>query len=197
MVTLRALPTTASGELLADAALVTAARAGQGWASEALVRRHARLLNGLALRLLGRDDDVDDLVQDSFATALTTLDRLHDPQAFEAWLCSILVRTAGKLIRRRRLLSRLGLGRTRLAIDADALIAPGTPQDDALELRRLYALAQRLPAAIRIPLLLRRVEGAGLGEISRLTGASIATVKRRVAKGEALLRASFLSGAER
>jgi RNA polymerase sigma-70 factor (ECF subfamily) len=195
VVVLRSVPRTA-GEagLPADAELVRAARAGEAWAADALVRRHARALNGLALRLLGRDGDVDDVVQETFVGAFAALDRLQEPQAFSAWLSGILVRVVGKLIRRRRLLARLGMGRALLDIDLDALVAPTVPQDDAIELRRLYALAQRLPAAVRVPLLLQRVEGLGLDEIARLMGASHATVKRRVAEAEAALRASFLRG---
>jgi RNA polymerase sigma-70 factor (ECF subfamily) len=194
VVLLRAVPSAEAGASGSDARFVEAARAGDAWAAEALVRRHARGLNGLALRLLGRDVDVDDVVQDAFASAFATLDRLKDPQAFEAWLREILVRIVGKLIRRRRMLARLGLGRASLDIDLDALIGPGVPQDDALELRRVYALARRLPAQVRVPLLLQRVEGLGLAEIARLTGTSQATVKRRVAAGEAALRETFLRG---
>jgi RNA polymerase sigma-70 factor (ECF subfamily) len=198
VVVLRSVPrpggVAGTASLPADAELVRAARRGETWAAEALVRRHARALNGLALRLLGRDGDVDDVVQDTFVGAFAALDRLQDPQAFQAWLSGILVRVVGKLIRRRRLLARLGMGRAVLTIDLDALVAPTVPQDDAIELRRLYALAERLPAAVRVPLLLQRVEGLGLEEIARLTGASLATVKRRVAEAEAALRASFLHG---
>ena len=194
MALLRALPSSSSREVRSDAQLVEARRRGDEWAGEALVRRHARAVNGLALRLLGRDRDVDDVVQDSFASAFAALDRLADPQAFEAWLCGILVRTVGKLIRRRRLLARLGLGRAGTEIDLDTLVAPTVPQDDAVELRRLYALAERLPADVRIPLLLQRVEGLGLDEIARLTGTSLATVKRRVAAAERSLRERFLQG---
>jgi RNA polymerase sigma-70 factor (ECF subfamily) len=198
VVVLRSVPrpggVAGTASLPADAELVRAARRGETWAAEALVRRHARALNGLALRLLGRDGDVDDVVQDTFVGAFAALDRLQDPQAFQAWLSGILVRIVGKLIRRRRLLARLGMGRAVLTIDLDALVAPTVPQDDAIELRRLYALAERLPAAVRVPLLLQRVEGLGLEEIARLTGASLATVKRRVAEAEAALRASFLHG---
>jgi RNA polymerase sigma-70 factor (ECF subfamily) len=194
VVVLRSVPLSGDASLPADAELVRAARAGEDWAAEALVRRHARALNGLALRLLGRDGDVDDVVQDAFVAAFAALGRLQDPQAFQAWLSGILVRIVGKLIRRRRLLARLGLGRASSAIDLDALIAATVPQDDAVELRRLYALAQRLPAAVRVPLILQRVEGLGLDEIARLTGASLATVKRRVAEAEAALRESFLRG---
>jgi RNA polymerase sigma-70 factor (ECF subfamily) len=194
VVLLRSVPRVSDAGLPADAELVRAARAGEDWAAEALVRRHARAVNGLALRLLGRDGDVDDVVQDTFVSAFAALGRLQDPQAFQAWLSGILVRIVGKIIRRRRLLARLGLGRTSLAIDLDALVSPTAPPDEAIELRRLYALAERLPAAVRVPLLLQRVEGLGLGEIARLTGASLATVKRRVAQAESALRASFLRG---
>jgi RNA polymerase sigma-70 factor (ECF subfamily) len=194
VVVLRSLPTAPFGGHQTDAELVAAAREGQAWASDALVRRHALPINGLALRLLGRDRDVDDVVQETFATAFAALHRLQEPQAFAAWLSGILVRITSKLIRSRRLLARLGLGRALLAIDLDELIGPAVPQDDAIELRRLYALAERLPGSLRIPLLLQRVEGLGLDEISRLTGASLATVKRRVAKAEERLRASFLRG---
>jgi RNA polymerase sigma-70 factor, ECF subfamily len=194
VVVLRSVPRASDARLPADADLVRAARAGEDWAAEALVRRHARAVNGLALRLLGRDGDVDDVVQDAFVGAFAALDRLQDPQAFQAWLSGILVRIVGKLIRRRRLLARLGMGRASLAIDLDALVAPTVPPDDAIELRRLYALAERLPAAMRVPLLLQRVEGLGLDEIARLTGASLATVKRRIAQAEAALRESFLRG---
>lgn len=191
---LRAVPTDRSGALPSDAELVKAARAGEPWASDALFRRHARRINGLALRLIGRDSDVDDLVQDSFASAFASLDRLKEPEAFGGWLSAILVRTASKLIRRRRLLARLGFGRDALAIDLDALVSASVPPDEASELRRLYSLAQKLPSEIRIPLLLQRVEGMELDEISKLAGCSIATTKRRIEKAEELLRSSFIRG---
>ena len=196
MAPLRALPSHPRlRDVRSDAQLVGTSSAWRRMGGRgARAQARARAVNGLALRLLGRDRDVDDVVQDSFASAFAALDRLADPQAFEAWLCGILVRTVSKLIRRRRLLARLGLGRAGTAIDLDTLVAPTVPQDDALELRRLYALAERLPADVRIPLLLQRVEGLGLDDIARLTGTSLATVKRRVAAAERSLRERFLQG---
>jgi RNA polymerase sigma-70 factor (ECF subfamily) len=190
VVALRAVPSTPTS----DADLVRAAREGEAWATDALVRRHQRRLNGLAFRLIGRDADVDDLVQESFASALLSLDRLKDPEAFAGWLNAILVRTASKMIRRRRLLARFGLGRGSLEIDLDALVSPSVSPDDAAELRRLYTLAAELPAELRIPLLLQRVEGLELEEIRTLTGGSLATIKRRIQKAEDLLRSSFMRG---
>ena len=142
------------------------------------------MVAGMAYRLLGRDEDVDDLVQDSFVEALRSLDRLQAPQAFASWLASIVVRTSSKIIRRRRLLSRLGLRRSDAAVDIDAVVASSAPPDVATELRALYEHLEELPANERVALVLRRVEGLGIDEIGALMGASRATVKRRVADGE-------------
>jgi RNA polymerase sigma-70 factor (ECF subfamily) len=142
------------------------------------------MVSGIAFRLLGRDEDVDDLVQDSFVEALRSLDRLQAPQAFASWLASIVVRTSSKLIRRRRMLTRLGLRRNDGGIDVDAVVSQSAPPDVATELRGLYARIGALPARERVVLVLRRVEGLGIDEISALVGASPATVKRRIADGE-------------
>jgi len=191
-----ALPSaqTRSGAGPSDAALVVAARAQERWAQEALFRRHAAMVNGLAYRLVGRDADLDDLVQDCFAEAWRSLGRLAEPAAFSTWLGSIVVRTAHKLIRRRRLLARLGLG-PGCRVDLDELIAPSAPADVRAELRSVYAVVESLPAATRVAFVLRRVEGLALEEIANLTGASLATVKRRIADGERRIAAAT-GGAE-
>jgi RNA polymerase sigma-70 factor (ECF subfamily) len=142
------------------------------------------MVTGMAFRLLGRDEEVDDLVQDSFVEALRSLHRLQAPQAFASWLASIVVRTSSKVIRRRRLLTRLGLRRGDAGVDVDAVVSPSAPPDVAAELRGLYARIEALPAKERVALVLRRVEGLAIDEIAALTGASPATVKRRVADGE-------------
>jgi RNA polymerase sigma-70 factor, ECF subfamily len=142
------------------------------------------MVNGLAFRLMGRDADVDDLVQDSFVTAFAGLHGLDDPQAFAAWLGSIVVRTAGKVIRRRVLLERLGLRRRREPIDIDGIAARAAGPDVAAELRRIYGRLERLPAEERIAFLLRRVEGMELEEVAQKMGISLATAKRRIAAAQ-------------
>jgi RNA polymerase sigma-70 factor (ECF subfamily) len=166
-----------------DSALVLAARAGEKWAQEALFKRHARTVNGLAYRLLGRDDEVDDLVQEAFLAALRSLDRLENPQAFAAWLCSILVRTAHKTLRRRAMLTRLGLRRS-APIDPDAVVARNTPPDVRSELEAIYGVLDRMRPEVRVALVLQRVEGLSVPQISERMGLSVSTVKRRLAVAE-------------
>jgi RNA polymerase sigma-70 factor (ECF subfamily) len=166
-----------------DAALVASARLGEKWAQEALFRRHARLLNGLAYRLLGRDDEVDDLVQEAFLAALRGLDRLENPQAFSAWLCSIMVRTAHKTLRRRSMLVRLGLRRG-APIDPDEVVSRTAPPEVRAELSAVYGALDRMQPEVRLALVLHRVEGLSVPEVAERMELSISTVKRRLAAAE-------------
>jgi RNA polymerase sigma-70 factor (ECF subfamily) len=175
---------TLSGAGPSDAALVVAARAGERWATEALFHRYVRIVNRLAFRLMGRDVDVDDLVQESFAQALTGLARLEEPGAFGPWLTSIVARTAHKTIRHRQVLRRVGLLGREAPIDPEAMISKTAPPDVVAELRSVYQVLHLLPAALRVPLVLQRVEGLPLDEIAAIVGASLATVKRRIAQAE-------------
>jgi RNA polymerase sigma-70 factor, ECF subfamily len=165
---------------------VVAARAGESWAQEALFQRHARLAFGLAHRFLPRELDVDDLVQDSFLYAFQHLDRLDNPQAFSAWLGSIVVRTAGKRLRRQRLLTRLGFARF-APVDVESVVARTAPPDVVAELRALYAVIDRFPTNERIALILRRVEGFEIPQISAYMKISESTVKRKLRAAEARL----------
>jgi RNA polymerase sigma-70 factor, ECF subfamily len=169
-----------------DADLVAAACAREPWAQEMLFRKYARMVNGLAFRLMGRDGDVDDLVQDSFIQAFEGLSRLENPHAFSSWLCSIVVRTANKRLRRRRLLTKLGLARSE-PVDLEMIVSKSSPPDVAAELSRIYQVLDRLPAEERVALVLRRVEGMSIDEVASRMGLSPATVKRRLARAIAEL----------
>jgi RNA polymerase sigma-70 factor (ECF subfamily) len=167
-----------------DAALVVAARAGEAWAREALFRRYARVVFGLVFRLLGRDAELDDLVQECFAQALANLDRLADPQAFGGWLTALVVRTTHKMLRRRAIARRLGLRTRDEPIDADTIVAPQAPVEVQAELRSVYRIIDDLPATLRVALVLRRVEGMSQEEVATAMGVSVSSAKRYIAQAE-------------
>ncbi len=166
-----------------DGALVAAAAAGDQLAKQTLFQRHAPMVNRLARRLLGPGVDANDLVQDAFVEALLGIERLKNGQAFQAWLCSIVVRTAHKMRRRRRLLERLGLVRQQ-PIEMDGFCSPSAPPDVAVELRTIYALLHKMPVEVHIALVLRRVEGLSVEDIAEQMRLSVSTVKRRLAAAE-------------
>lgn len=141
------------------------------------------MVNGMAYRILGRAEDVDDLAQESFAQALTGLDRLENPNAFRSWLGGIVVRQAGKMLRRRKLRQRFGLER-REPLDVEAMVGASATPEIAAELRAVYAALEKLPVEARVALVLRRVEGLKLEEVAERMSLSLATVKRRLKDAE-------------
>jgi RNA polymerase sigma-70 factor, ECF subfamily len=169
-----------------DAGLVAAALEGDGKAKEALFRRHLGMASGLCFRLLGRDTELEDIVQESFTVAFGKLHTLDRPQAFAAWLAAIVTRTTVATIRRRRLLTRLGLLRGEL-VQIETLVAPAAPPDVVAELAAVYRLVATLPLKERVVLVLRRVEELSMQEIVEQTGWSLAAVKRALVRAEGRL----------
>ncbi len=174
---------TKSGAGPTDAALVIAARAGETWAQEALFVRYAHRALGLAQRMTGASNDAEDVVQDAFVRALGSLHKLDNPQAFAAWLTTLVIHTAQKRLRRQRLLERLGI-RSLEPIDPDSLISPNAPPEIAGELRIIYTAVNQLPTQERLAILLRHVEGMELAEVAAHLRVSLATAKRRIKSAE-------------
>lgn len=178
------LPTHAAATDDSDADVVARAKEGERTAQALLYRRHVRMVRGLAYRLLGQSG-VEDVVQDVFVTAFERLGTLRDGQAFARWLGTIVVYTARKAIRERR--------RSRAHSEAPltSLIAEDAPMEVREELEAVYQILAELPDDVRIALVLRRVEGLSIKEISVYMGRSSATVKRRISDGDFHLEAAM------
>ncbi|MBN0049100.1 sigma-70 family RNA polymerase sigma factor [Streptomyces actuosus] len=72
-----------------SAALVTAARAGDSAAQDALVGAYLPLVYNIVGRALNGSVDVDDVVQDTMLRALNSLGDLRSPDSFRSWLVTI------------------------------------------------------------------------------------------------------------
>ena len=183
----RALQTVAaprSFERVADEELVRRALEGDRWAHEAIFRHHVEAVMGLATRLLGRTDEADDVVQDTFATALTSLHQLDEPSRLERWLLRIAVHRAQRRLRSRRWKTFLGLDQDAAL---SALVTSEASPETRAELKQIDKILTKLPVDKRIAWQLRHVEGHKLEEIAALTQNSLATVKRYVDAVEAEL----------
>lgn len=163
----------------ATAAMVSAARAGDGGAMDRLFRRFAPVVHGLLLARVPRAD-ADDLTQDVFETALGRLHELREDAAFPGWIVRIARREAADAYRRSR--------PTRS--DSDALDRVGVPGDAEarLDADRALRAIRGLPDAYRETLLLRLVEGLTGPEISRRTGLTPGSVRVNLHRGMAMLR---------
>ena len=171
-------------ERVTDEELVRRALGGDRWAHEAIFRHHVEAVMGLATRLLGRADEADDVVQDTFATALTSLHQLDEPSRLERWLLRIAVHRAQRRLRSRRWKRFLGLEEDAAL---SALVTSEASPEMRAELKQIDKILTKLPVEKRVAWQLRHVEGHKLEEIAALTETSLATVKRYVDAVEAEL----------
>ena len=154
---------------LPDAQLVALGARGDAGALEELYRRHAAFAIHLATRIEGSARDVEDIVHDAFLRAFERLDDLVDPAAFRAWLGSIVVHKVRSRMRRARLISVLGMGKSSEPVDLDALASPAASPHARAQIAQIYALLQTLPADDRIAWTLRSVEGHDLETVAQMT----------------------------
>ena len=68
-----------------------------------VVHQYGDYVATIGFRILGRRSDFEDLVQEVFLETHRCLGRLRDPQALRAWLATVTVRVARRMLRRRRL----------------------------------------------------------------------------------------------
>lgn len=157
----------------------------------ALFQRFAPYVARIGLRLLGREADVDDLIQEVFMAAFRQRHQVRDPAAFKSWIAIIAVRTARRTLRRRRMRAFVGL---------DALAAPLELRDSGMSperralLARVYQVLDRIPVEQRLAWTLRYVEGEKLERVAEACGCSLATAKRRIGAAHARIQAELSDG---
>lgn len=142
-------------------------------------RRFSPYVAAVALRLSGRDDDLEDLVQDVFVEAARGIRWLRHPEAVKAWLATITVRLVRRRLRMRRLRRFLGLDK-----DFDYLQVPdhATSAPDRVLLATVYRFLDDLSVDERVAWSLHHVDGETLDTVAEMCACSSATAKRRIAR---------------
>jgi len=157
------------------------ARVGKGDEAafaELAVRYGGRLL-AVAGRLLGSRADAEDAVQRAFLQCFSNAARYRPTWAVSTWLYRILTNICVDELRRRS--TRAGGDRALLSMTTSADGLPGSYVD-------LHRALERVPREARLLLALRYVDGLSYGELARIRGISINTVKSQLARGKHLLR---------
>lgn len=163
-----------------DAELVARARAGSDAAFAILVGRHQAAVRGFLRRTLGGGwAEADDIAQDTFLVAWSSLRTLKEPAGIRAWLCGIAWRKA-----KDRLRSSLR-GAVR---DAAWLESVNLPVGVAAEDRLALAAAMRdLAPDVRACVALCLADGWPHAEAAAALGLPLGTVKSHITRGRARL----------
>jgi RNA polymerase sigma-70 factor, ECF subfamily len=151
---------------------------------DAVFRRYAPYVGAIALRLVGRPVDVDDIVQDVFIQAHRGWSQLRDPEAVRPWLTRIAVRRSRRWLKR-HWYKRLFAGDE--AGGVDEMVDPSASPEQRAEVAGVYRALGRMPVDDRVVWVLRAVDGETLESIASLVGCSLSTVQRRFRSARAFM----------
>ena len=167
-----------------DEQLVGLCRQGDKEAFGELIRRHQRLVVGIAYRMTGDTMLAEDLAQDACIRAWRRLPsfRPRGAGSFRAWLCRIATNVT---------IDRLRTSRPTVPLHDLALAGSLRPDEAYLHREKTEAVQAailRLPEASRAALILREYEGLSYREIAETLGIPVGTVMSRLHYARASLR---------
>jgi RNA polymerase sigma-70 factor (ECF subfamily) len=161
-----------------------------------LIKRHGQAVWRSVAALTGRPEDAEDHVQTAFIKAYERIGDFRGESRFSTWLTRIAINEALQQLRR------------------DQKLASLEPEDESIWDRRSanprpaqrwcqdpesnYSRAEcqelvgrelaALPAAYRLPVVLRDLQGLSGEETAQILGLPLATTKTRLLRGRAMLR---------
>jgi RNA polymerase sigma-70 factor (ECF subfamily) len=163
---------------------------------ETFVRAHQDMVYSLAIRLLGRAADAEDVAQTVFLRAFERFGQIGDSPSAAAWLKTVArnecLNHLTRYRRRWRFFSELGQagdqgpGEESFEARLPAVELPGL--EAAERAAHLEAALARLPDAQRVPLVLFHFEEMSYQAIADLLGVSLAKLKTDIHRGRDALR---------
>lgn len=174
-----------------DDQIIARIHSGETRAYALLVDRYKDRAFSLALRLVGRREEAEELVQDAFVNAYRSLGSFRGDARFATWLHRIVYNLCMTKISRRR--PRMN--------SIDEYYSDGTEFDvksndrdpqAGVEQREMVRLIEeeisQLSEKLKTPILLFYLEEMKYEEIAELMGIPIGTVKTYLFRGRAILR---------
>ncbi|MBU0677596.1 MAG: sigma-70 family RNA polymerase sigma factor [Verrucomicrobia bacterium] len=157
---------------LTDAELVTECLGGKMDCFAELVRRYQDPVYNLAYRMTSNASEAEDLAQEAFIRAFRKLRKYKPEYQFRNWVMTICANLTKNRFR--------SVVRKRNAEEAHLDLYSRHP--DPMDPRRI-ALEEAitlLPRSLRVPLVLKHVEGMSYEEVSGVLGISLSAAKMRV-----------------
>jgi RNA polymerase sigma-70 factor (ECF subfamily) len=152
---------------------------------EDLYRRFAPYVAAIASRILGRESEVEDVVQDVFMAALGGLKKRDQLLQAKGWFATVTVRSSMRKLRARALWSLFDLAEPP---QYERLADPAAGPEERRMLAEVYRALDTVHSKERVAWVLRYVQGESLEQTAALCGCSLATAKRRIAAAHAVVK---------
>jgi RNA polymerase sigma-70 factor (ECF subfamily) len=169
-----------------DSELMVALCRGDENAFSEIMDRFSKPVYSLLLRMLGNEDDAEELLQVTFCRVYRYRGNYDPERPLVTWIFTIASNLAKKEWRRRSRWNSVPLENTVISTqEVDSPHDREGSRDLQLKLERAISL---LPHHYREPFLLREKEGLSYDEISEILSIRIGTVKSRINRARAALR---------
>jgi RNA polymerase sigma-70 factor (ECF subfamily) len=176
-----------------EAEIIARAQAGDTGAFEMLVTEHQTYVFNLAVRVLGNEQEAEDVAQEAFVRAWLGLPRFRAKARFGTWIYRIVTNLCyNRLPKLRRELSAIGEEDILDRADHPA----GAPQEgvEAAERRAwLHRQIEELPESFRLLVTLRYQQDLPYEEIASITSLPMGTVKTGLFRAKERLRSAWNS----
>ncbi len=175
----------ATGDI--DRLVVARARRGDHQAFAQIVDHYDHRLRGLAYRLLGDRDRMDDVLQEAYVKAFRSLPRFKGESALGTWLYRIVYNACIDDLRSRK---------ATVALDDQVETADARPDPADIAVGRgdLAAALDTLPSDQRAAVLLVDAYGLDYGEAADVLGVAAGTIGSRLSRARAALRTVLGAG---
>lgn len=165
-----------------DATLVAAALAGHQFGYSALMARHRDAVFRVARHHLGDETEALDITQEAFVSAFSAMARYDPAKPFRTWLIRITLNKCHDWARRRAVRRLFRMARP---LDDANDVADGNQDPEAAaissrEVERISAAVAALPASLKEPLILCRIEGMSMAEAAIILSLSEKAVETRI-----------------
>jgi RNA polymerase sigma-70 factor (ECF subfamily) len=151
-----------------EAAAIARAQAGDGDAFRVLVERYSRGVFRLAYRMMGNEQDAEDVVQETFLRAYKQIDRYDGRAGFYTWVYRIASNYALDLLRSRKFMDQRKGENLQPVLDTLPAAEPAADRVvfSAQVQQRLSAAMGDLSEQERTAFVLRHFEGMSIDAIA-------------------------------
>jgi RNA polymerase sigma-70 factor (ECF subfamily) len=163
--------------------LIQRCKKGDRLAQNELYRHFVGAMYNICRRMMGNDDDAQDMLQDSFIDAFSKLNKLQSPETFPAWLKRIVVNNCINELRKRK---NIFLG---LEEDVDFEDAPEIENEYAnTKAKKILSAMDKISEGCKVVANLYLFDGYDHKEIAQILSITESASKAQYSKAKAKIR---------
>lgn len=175
-----------------DEELVARSMGGDVDSFNQLVIRWERPIYALAYRVIGREEDARDVVQETFLRAFRSIGGFKGQAKFSSWIYRIALNLCRDWIRKKKRTPVMQAPEGVDVIEMAADVGPTESIEDLVARKAMSEVVARamavLPDEQRTALILKEYQGLTFQEIADLLGCPLSTVKTRLYQGLLVVR---------